>query len=70
MTEDMVKQAEREEQEAAARVAEADRAYAAERTQAAMMAHARALAAWRKASATVGQARSAHYAAMARGAAQ
>ena len=46
---EMMIQADWEEQEAAAKLAECDRAYARERTQAAMNAHDRALQAWRKA---------------------
>jgi hypothetical protein len=58
--------AEWREQEAAAVLAECDRAYGATRTQAAFLAHSRALAEWRKATAATGAARAAYYAAMAR----
>lgn len=63
---EMMIQADWEEQEAAAKLAECDRAYARERTQAAMNAHDRALQAWRKAHAAVGLARANYYDAMAR----
>lgn len=60
-------EAEHDEQDAAATLAECDRAYARERTQAALNAHTRALEAWRKASAMLGAARAAYYAKMAGG---